>query len=199
VSETETTEAGRTPFHRRVAVLLAFIAFLGGLAGFATNDASARRSGTAREAQRASVTALAQQQEVAHETNEQFGNYVEFSTVRRKRDISIVADELTGNNAAGAAQWRQSAAKINDVSRLLQPGASAGRTDLLFAELWVPADEATLRQEALQATANDWDDKSDQYAGAATLLAIALTLLGLSLTVGVGTRLTLRLSHRISR
>jgi tetratricopeptide (TPR) repeat protein len=181
----------QTPFHRRVSVLLALVALLGGLAGFAANDAGARRSSTVREAQRASVTAMAQQQEVSNKINEEMGNYVESSTVRRKRDISIASDELLGNAAAGATAWRQAADKINDVSRLLQPGTMAGRPDLLWSELWVPADEATLRQQALQATANDWDDKSDQHTGVATLLAIALTLLGLSLTVSPGTRLFL--------
>ncbi|MCY1138887.1 hypothetical protein OWR29_12835 [Actinoplanes sp. Pm04-4] len=179
------------PFNRRVSVLLAFLALLGGLAGYAAADASARRSTTAREAQRASVTALAEQREVSDRVNEQFGNFVETSTVRRTRDIAKTSSELLGRTSAGTMSWQQSASKLNDVSRLLQPGPVEGRADLLWSEMFVPADEATLRQEALQATASDWDDKADQHAGVATLLAISLTLLGLSLTVGAGTRLFL--------
>ncbi len=64
----------------------------------------------------------------------------------------------------------------------------ADRPELLWNDLYVEPNVAALRQQAAQETANGWGDKANLYVGVITLLAVALTMLGLSLTVGPGVR-----------
>ncbi len=57
-----------------------------------------------------------------------------------------------------------------------------------LGDLMREARRAALTQEAVQLTATAWGDKSNAYAAGTALLAVALTLLGLSLTVGEDVR-----------
>jgi tetratricopeptide (TPR) repeat protein len=83
---------------------------------------------------------------------------------------------------------RSAGEQVDDVSRLLSDEAYEGRAELLLNELWAEPNTAALRQQAAQETAVSWGTKGDRYIGVVTLLAVALTLLGLSLTVGAGVR-----------
>jgi tetratricopeptide (TPR) repeat protein len=179
-----------TVYKRRLAIAVAFIALFGGIVGFAASDAGARGAEIGREAQRSSVTALAAQNEAAIAYYESFGNYVEGSMLNRRRDIARVAADLLGDRAAAAEAraWGQAGGKVADVSKLLQEPRYAGRADLLFYELQLPTNLGMLRQQAAQETASAWGTKSTLYIGLITLLAVALTMLGLSLTVGPGVR-----------
>jgi tetratricopeptide (TPR) repeat protein len=179
-----------TVYKRRLAISVALIALFGGLVGFAASDAGARQAELGREAQRASVSALAAQNDAANAYYESFGNYVEASTLNRQRDMARVAAELLGDDgaAAQARAWDAAGRQVGDVSTLLGDPRYTGRPDLLFYELHESPNLGMLRQQAAQETASDWGTKSDRYIGLITLLAVALTLLGLSLTVGVGVR-----------
>jgi tetratricopeptide (TPR) repeat protein len=179
-----------TAYKRRLAIAVAFIALFGGIVGFAASDAGARGAEIGREAQRSSVTALAAQNEAAIGYYESFGNYVEGSTLNRRRDIARVAADVLDDRAAAAEAraWGQAGGKVADVSKLLQEPRYAGRADLLFNELHTAPNLGMLRQQAAQETASAWGRKANLYIGLITLLAVALTMLGLSLTVGVGVR-----------
>jgi tetratricopeptide (TPR) repeat protein len=177
-------------FKRRLAVSVALIAFFGGLVGFAATDAGARAAQIGRDAQRSSVEALAEQGDAANAYYESYGNFVEGSTLRRQADLAGVAAELLGGDraAAQARAWRQASGTIDDASALLAEERYRGRPDRLFNELNVAPNLALLRQQAAQETASAWATKGNRYLGVITLLAVALTLLGLSLTVGLGVR-----------
>ncbi|MDI1461344.1 hypothetical protein QEZ54_10225 [Catellatospora sp. KI3] len=179
-----------TVFKRRVAVSVALIALLGGLIGFAAADAGARQATVGREAQRSSVLALADQNSAQDAFYEDAANYMEVSTITRRGDIAEITAELLGDAkaAADAKTWRAAAAKVSDVSKVLTDPAYERRHDRLWDQLMEGPNAATLRQQAAQLHAGSWGDKSDLYVGVVTLLAVALTLLGLALTVAPGVR-----------
>lgn len=179
-----------TPFKRRLALVVALIALLGGIVGYTASDAGIRAAKTVRDAQRASVMALAEQDTAAAQFAESFSNYVDVSTVQRRHDIDVVQAQLLGltPRPGDAQSWAQVGQKLTDLSPLLQPGSYANRPDLLWSKLFEAPDLATLRQQSDQQTASAWGDKANLYLGVITSLAVALTLLGLSLTVGADVR-----------
>ncbi|MBV1856013.1 tetratricopeptide repeat protein [Catellatospora tritici] len=179
-----------TAFKRRLAVSVALIALLGGLVGFAAADAGARQATVGREAQRSSVLALADQNSAQDAFYEDAANYMEVSTIARRGDIAEITAELLGDPkaAADAKTWRAAATKVTDVSKVLTDAAYERRHDRLWDELMEGPNTATLRQQAAQLHAGAWGDKSDLYIAVVTLLAVALTLLGLALTVAPGVR-----------
>lgn len=176
-------------FKRRLALAVALIALFGAIAGYAASDAGVRAAKTVRDAQRASVMALAAQDTAWAQFEESISNYVEVSTVKRRHDIEEVQAQLLGSTplSSDAQYWAQAAQKLTDLSTLRQPGRDADRLDLL-SKLFEAPNRATLRQQADQQTASAWGNKVNLYLGVITLLAVALTLLGLSLTVGVDVR-----------
>jgi tetratricopeptide (TPR) repeat protein len=179
-----------TPYKRRLALAVALLALFGGLVAFAASDAGVREAQTARDAQRASIAALSRQNGVATKVYEDFANYVDASTLKRQHDIAVVEAELLGRieRTDEAASWEEARKSVSDVSALLQDAEYADRPELLWNDLYVEPNLAALRQQAAQETANGWGDKANLYVGVITLLAVALTMLGLSLTVGPSVR-----------
>jgi tetratricopeptide (TPR) repeat protein len=179
-----------SPFRRWVALGVTLVALLGGIVGYLASDAGARESATEREAEVASVAALSAQNGAAADAYEQFGDYVTALSLKRRHDIEVVGGQVLGQDAVpGTVQdWQAAGAKVADLTPLLRPGAMADRPDLLWNQLFVAPNLAALRQQAAQQTAGSWGDKSNLYVGGVTLLAVAVTLLGLSLTVGTRVR-----------
>ncbi len=179
-----------TPYRRRLALAVALLALFGGLVAFAASDAGVREARTARDAQRASIAALSRQNGVAAKVYEDFGNYVDASTIRRRHAIAVVGAELLGraDRPDEAASWKEASGRLTDVSPLLGDANYSDKPELLWNDLYVAPNLAALRQQAAQESANAWGDKANLYIGVITLLAVALTMLGLSLTVGPGVR-----------
>src|SRR3954447_17940577 len=92
-----------TPFKRRVALGVTLVALLGGIIGYLASDAGARESATERQAEVASVAALASQNGAAADAYEQFGDYVNALSLKRRRDIDLVGGQLLGQDAVSGA------------------------------------------------------------------------------------------------
>ncbi|WP_459803080.1 tetratricopeptide repeat protein [Herbidospora sp. RD11066] len=158
-----------TPFKRRLALTMAavglfaaFLAYLGGQAG-------SEEDRHARQAQRAAVAALAAQAEGTADGMRSLGDLATLGTVARRHDIESLRATLLAEPAA-------------------PDYGTAPVTGIDLSGLMREARRAAFTQEAAQETATAWGDKSNTYAAGTALLAVALTLLGLSLTVGEGVR-----------
>ena len=85
-----------TPFKRWITLAVTVVALLGGLVALAAGDASIRVSEATREAQLASVNALATQNTAAVDVYEQFGNWVNATMLERRQDMDEVGAQLLG-------------------------------------------------------------------------------------------------------
>ncbi|RJL34216.1 CHAT domain-containing protein [Bailinhaonella thermotolerans] len=185
-----------SPHKRRVALAVSLIALFGGLLGYAAAASSANEEIGAREAQRAAITAMARQNAASVTFQENLDNHAEAFTVGRRRDQAATRELLLGvaEDRERAKAWDRAYRRLADVSPLTRADRNgraagpAGPVETLSADLFAGPHAGTLRQQAAQETAAAWGDKSDLYIAGITLLAVALALLGLSLTVAPGVR-----------
>lgn len=165
------------------------IALLGGVLGYLASDAGAREDRTMRDAQRAAIVAMSEQTTTEAEIAENRVNFGVANTLKHRHDLDAVRAELLERRAESeaVARWSRAYSQVQKTS-VLATGKYVNRLDMLYADLYVDANRATLRQQAAQETASEWGDKKNVYVAGVTLLAVALTLLGLSLTVSPPTR-----------
>jgi tetratricopeptide (TPR) repeat protein len=179
-----------TPFKRRLALAVALLALFGGVVGFAAGSAGAEEERAGTDAQRASVVAMAGYGDSAAELYEMLDNSLGVSSLRHRGAIASTQAGLLG--AAGqqqlAQRWDAAARRVSDSSILSGHGTYANNPTGLLAELLVGPDQASLQQQAAAETSADWASKRRLEIGVVTLVAVALTLLGLSLTVDEGVR-----------
>ncbi len=185
----EVDEIG-TPFKRKLALAVSLLALFGGVVGFAAGAAGAQEERTGTDAQRASVVAMSGYSAAAVEFFEMLENSLNVSSLQRRAEIARMRAELLGGAGQRrlAGQWDTVARQISDSSVLSGHGTYANNPNLLLVNLSVGPDLASLRQQAAAETSAQWAQKRRLEIGIVTLVAVALTLLGLSLTVGEGVR-----------
>lgn len=183
-----TDEEFDTPFKRRLALTMTAVGLLAGMLTYLGGQAGAQEDRNAREAQRASVTALAAQAGATADSMESTANLGTATTVKRRHDLESLRATLLGEeeHEALADRLRRAYGKLSGSSPLL--GADATAAQRYLGDLNREATVAGLLQEATQETASSWGDRSNTYSAGTALLAVALTLFGLSLTVGEATR-----------
>lgn len=173
-----------TPFKRRMAWMTAAVGLFAAILAYLGGQAGSEEDRHARQAQRAAVAALAAQAEGTAAGMRDLGDLAATGTVKRRHDIESLRATLLAETTRDTAEALATAY-----------GTLAGTSPLMDADpqrhlggLMREARRAALTQEAVQLTATAWGDKSNAYAAGAALLAVALTLLGLSLTVGEDVR-----------
>jgi len=174
-----------TAFRRTLALAVALLALFGGVVGFAAGDAGAREERLGADAQRASVIAMSRNSAMESEYYEMLQNSLDVSSLQRRGDIAQVRASLGLRSQQDLARkWETAAGQLTDMSVLAGNGKYANNRGLLYADLYAGPDLAALRQQAADETSASWGQKRRLEIGIVTLVAVALTLLGLSLTVG---------------
>ena len=179
-----------TPFRRRTALAVALLALFGGIVLFASGVAGGNEEATSASAQRQSVIAMTRSSAVSVEYNEQLQSYLGVSSLRHRANITQTWDDLLGLTAQGdlAKGWDSAASDLANSSDLAGGGKYANNPALLAADMETGPDLATLRQQGADETAAAWGQMRRLELGVVTLVAVALSLLGLSLTVSPGIR-----------
>jgi hypothetical protein len=117
-------------------------------------------------------------------------NSLSVSSLRRRGAVAGIQAGLLGaaRQQQLARHWDAAARQVSDSSILSVHGTYADNPVRLYADLAVGPDQASLRQQAAAETSASWASKRRLEIGIVTLVAVALTLLGLSLTVDEGVR-----------
>lgn len=179
-----------TPFKKRVAISAALLVLLGGLLAFGASRAAERERTLSADAQAASIRASAGYGRAFSEISTLSGGDAEARSLLQRAELARVWSHLTGSpaysqEADALATSAQSIAGLTAPDEDSTHWADINReaTALLLA----PREDA-LRADAERESATAWGAKADRYVLGITLLAVALSLLGLSLTLAAGTR-----------
>jgi tetratricopeptide (TPR) repeat protein len=179
-----------TPFKKLIACSAALLVLLGSLLALAASRASEQERTLSAHAQEQSITALADYGAAHAEISKLTGSDAEARTLRQRAEFARAASSLTGVDAyATAAQaWDRSARALANLE-VTETGAAhyddlnRKAADRLFAPR-----VTSLQADADRENATAWGAKADRYVLGITLLAVALALLGLSLTLAEGIR-----------
>ena len=179
-----------TPFKRRLAVVVAVLALFGGTVGFAAGEAGAQEDSTGAGTPRASVLEMSGYSTTAVEFYEMLENSLDAASLENRGQIAHVRAALLGITGQGrtSRQWGTVAREVSGSSVLSPQAAYSGDSGRLLTDLSVAPDQAFLRQQAESQASAQWAGRRRLEIGIVTLAAVALTLLGLSLTVGEGIR-----------
>ena len=198
MSETpETTPAtpaesdGADFFNRRAAVLIACVAVFAAIITSLQTYAGAQSAQANRDAQRYAIQAMGQktsgQAQVSYDRQSALQTWEELS------DLAIASD--TNRDNAAAERYRDVRDRIIKLSPLLSepyfdtetqswPNISAYEADVYY----VATTELSERYADAAARFDAWGDKANTYVVHLTLLAVALSLFGLSTTISSGAR-----------
>lgn len=190
-------------FKQGVTVLIATVALLGAVAAYLQSDAGNRGDTAIRRAQLLAAESLGVQTTGEANVNFQYGGAAR--TYEELSALATVADQAGDDRAA--ARYTAIQGGLTQLSELLQPPYFNAETDAVPNVAAYQADQYVAKAATLSEAStiggnleNAWEEKSNSYIIHLTLLATALALLGLSLTlsgrvrplfVGVGSALTL--------
>jgi tetratricopeptide (TPR) repeat protein len=168
----------------------ALLVLVGGLLAFAASGASDNEQSYSSRAQAASITASAGYGEAYSEIARVASSDAEARTLQLRAEAARAAGALTGSAAydRDAESWDQSAQALGDLLAPDVEGSHFDDVNQVTSDLLVGPRVNALRADAQRETAAAWGTKADRYVLGITLLAVALSLLGLSLTVTEGTR-----------
>lgn len=192
LTEMASSEEGH---QRLVAVLIIVITLMGAIVAFLQTQAGNRESTADRNAQAASIATMGALVETTRrDAIEGFSYDVSndldwagfaLETVEQRGAASApFAGALGRANRAAARQLAAFRASLFDAEYRL-PGNKFDTVSFLEDE-WKPFYSASERQKAYGAERDGWSGKSDRYVTVITVFAVALFLLGLSLTVPGG-------------
>jgi tetratricopeptide (TPR) repeat protein len=172
-------------FKRRVASAIILVTLLSSVVAYLAADAGAREDRSVREAQRAAVAAMADDAGMFVDYYGALAGYAEVQPFEQRRRIdelraALIPDRYTGRGE----QWRAAGESLRDLSPLLGPRGYLGERQRYLGDLYYRVDLASLRQSVQRETAGAWGVKSQRYAAILTVLAIVLSILGLSATFG---------------
>jgi tetratricopeptide (TPR) repeat protein len=182
-----------TPFKRWLALVAAALVLMGGVLALGASSASDHQQQLAAQAQELAITSSTAYGETFSKIAEVTGGDAEAHTLLQRSALARVDAALTGvpDYRTQAASWQQSARALADLDVPDDPAAQGSHAQALnaaAAQLLVEPRFDALRSDALRETAAGWGAKTDRYVLGITLLAVALSLFGLSLTVAEGVR-----------
>jgi tetratricopeptide (TPR) repeat protein len=179
-----------TPFKKRVAISAALLVLLGGLLALGASRASEQERTLSADAQAASIKASAGYGEAFGEIAKLAGSDAEARSLRQRAELARVWSDLTGRPAYAreADALDLSAQALSDLTAPDQDASHWADVNREATALLVAPRENALRADVLRESATAWGAKTDRYVLGITLLAVALSLLGLSLTLSAGTR-----------
>jgi tetratricopeptide (TPR) repeat protein len=184
-----------SPFTRRIAVAIAIATLLAAVVGFLQNEASTQNNAASQRAQGYAIEAsqaLVLAQERARVTVDAWSTSLE----QRVRSANITQQLLyapEGEKArleATQAYWIKLADRTETLSGVDRAAQDGPVLDPTFpSRLLANRTRDAVRLEALQDAANElgqaWSGQSTTYTAVLAILAVALYLLGFSLTIGV--------------
>jgi tetratricopeptide (TPR) repeat protein len=192
---------GQDPTYRRVvAVLVVLITLLGSVVAYFQAVESNEEDRAARDAQRDAVSGLGSQVDASADfaADLRISSEVEVQLDRQAINAARVNNAASGDTVGDADADTHAAAvavhgQVRDAIAGLTPIDPSNPLTIAqdFAEGNESADAARLRQAVEADRANDHGGKADSYVAVLTVLAVALFLLGLSLTVQGRSRLVL--------
>lgn len=191
-AETELPEIERldSPFKKRVAISAALLVLLGGLLALGASSASEKERTLSADAQAASIKASAGYGKAFGEIAKLAGSDAEARSLRQRAELARVWSDLTGwpGYANEADALDLSAQALSDLAAPDQDASHWADVNREATALLVAPRENALRADVQREAATAWGAKTDRYVLGITLLAVALSLLGLSLTLAAGTR-----------
>src|SRR3954468_110459 len=185
------------PFKRRIAYLVVAITLFGTIVAVMENRAGNKEEVAARDAQRLAISGLGTR------VSTDVKNHFEESVYTQSKVVQREAVNSQRNQRTPDAQRKADAARLTDVRAELAPlspllsdnayndDSSQSFDQRLTADENTVPDDARLRQTALVTVQNAYGTKAGGYVAIITVLAVALFLAGLSLTVGGTFRLLL--------
>lgn len=179
-----------TPFKKLIACSAALLVLFGSLLAVAASRASEHEQSLSAQAQKASITALANYGAAYAEISRLAGSDAEARSLLQRAELARDASTLTGlgTYTTAAQGWEQSSLGLTDLMVKETGAAHYDDVNRAATELLVQPRIDTLQADADRETATAWGAKADRYILGITLLAVALSLLGLSLTLAEGTR-----------
>jgi tetratricopeptide (TPR) repeat protein len=191
-AEIELPEIDRldTPFKKRVAISAALLVLLGGVLALGASRAGEKEQTLSADAQAASIRASAGYGKAFSEISKLAGSDAEARSLRQRAELARVWSNLTGapSYSREADAFDRSAQALTDLTAPDEDAAHWADVNREATARLVEPRENALRADALRESATAWGAKADRYILGITLLAVALSLLGLSLTLAAGTR-----------
>ncbi|MGW1345869.1 tetratricopeptide repeat protein [Kribbella sp. NPDC002412] len=179
-----------TPFKKAIACSAALLVLLGSLLALAASRAGEHERNLSAHAQETSITSLAQYGAAYVEISKLAAGDGEVRSLRQRAELARFASSLTGTDTytTAAQLWDKSSLALADLA--VQETGSTHFEDVnrQASDRLLEPRVTALRADAERETATAWGTKSDRYVLGITLLAVALSLLGLSLTLAPGTR-----------
>jgi tetratricopeptide (TPR) repeat protein len=174
-----------TRFKRRLAACILLVTLLSSIVAYLAADAGAREDESAREAQRSAVAAMADDAGMYVDYYGALAVYAEAQPFAQRRRVDESRALLVPGGYRGRAErWRAAGDSLGDLSPLLDPRRYLDEPERYLTDLYYRVNLASLRQSARRETADAWGAKSDRYTAILTVLAIVLSVLGLSATFG---------------
>jgi tetratricopeptide (TPR) repeat protein len=179
-----------TPFKKRVAISAALLVLLGGLLALGASRASEKERTLSADAQAASIKASAGYGRAYSEISKLAGSDAEARSLRQRAELARVWSNLTGSPSytREADALDRSAQALTDLTAPDEDASHWADVNREATARLVEPRENALRADAMRESATAWGAKADRYVLGITLLAVALSLLGLSLTLAAGTR-----------
>jgi tetratricopeptide (TPR) repeat protein len=172
-------------FRRRLALAVVLITLFGATIAYFHESNSNNEDNAAREAQIASIKGFGQQVGASTESNTEYRLFVQKQLLDRRHLVAAARQRSTLDASQASFygtesdRWTQLRDAIGKASQIKD---FQGATEL-DSKLQTQPDEARLSQKVFANKANDYGNKADSYVAVLTVLAVALFLIGLSLTV----------------
>ncbi len=182
-------------FTRRVAVAIAVATFLAAIVGFLQHQASTENGAAALRAQRHAIEAtgsLVLTQERARVAVDAWATSLEqrVQAANLSQELLYVPESETARLEVRRLAWISLAERTEQLSGIRRDSPDGPDQDPTFpSRLLVSSSREAIRLEALQDAANEvgglWSNQATVYTAVLAILAVALYLLGFSLTIGV--------------
>ncbi len=173
-------------FRRRLALVVVLITLFGATIAYLHESNGNLEDNAAREAQIASIKAFGRQVDSSTEFRFDYRVFVQSQLLERRHVVASSRQRTTLDS--GQAQvygddsnrWGELTATIGSDTKVHDETKSASGVQ---SSLDTAPDKARLEQKVFANKANDYGNKADSYVALLTVLAVALFLIGLSLTV----------------
>src|SRR4051794_23295145 len=172
-------------FRRRLALVVVLVTLFGAGLAYLHESNGNLEDNAARDAQIASIKGFGQQVGASTEIRFDYRVFVQTQLLER-RQLIAVARKRTSLDPAQASVYAGDSTRWSELrDAIARAGPVTDDTTAIADEsnLQTARDEARLSQQVFSNKANDYGNKADSYVAVLTVLAVALFLIGLSLTV----------------